>query len=303
VGFETSDDAAVYRLSADSAALLTADFFTPIVDDPGDFGRIAGANALSDIYAMGGRPLAALNLLALPGNLPAEVAVGILSGGAESVRLADAVVVGGHTIEDAEPKYGMAVFGTVHPDRVVRNVGARPGDSLVLTKPIGTGIMTTALKRGLESESSVRPVIESMAHLNRAAADAMLEVGVNAATDVTGFGLLGHLHEMLGGSGVEASVARGAVPVWEGALGYAADLVCPGRTKDLLAFLEEWIDWGDAGPEWRSLLTDPQTSGGLLLSVAGGRESALLAALEALGEEGHVIGHVSEGSAGVVRVL
>jgi selenide,water dikinase len=251
---------------------------------------------------MGGRPLAALNLLALPGDLPPEVAVGILTGGAESVHLAGAVVVGGHTIEDAEPKYGMAVFGTVHPGRIVRNVGALPGDSLVLTKPIGTGIMTTALKRGLETESSVRPVIESMAHLNRAAADAMLAVGVDAATDVTGFGLLGHLHEMLAGSGVEATVERDSVPTWDGALLYAADLVCPGRTKDLLAFLDPYVDWGDTGTEWRSLLTDPQTSGGLLLSVSAEREGELLAKLRAAGEEGHVIGQVSEGETGIVRV-
>ena len=285
------------------AALLTADFFTPIVDDAYDFGRIAAANALSDIYAMGGRPLCALNLLALPGNLPAEVATGILRGGADVVRTAGAVTVGGHTIEDAEPKYGLAVLGTVHPDHVVRNVGALPGDLLVLTKPIGTGIMTTALKRGLEDEASVREVIDWMAKLNAAAAAAMLEAGVDAATDVTGFGLVGHLREVALGSGVAAVVERATVPVFDRALAYAADLVCPGRTKDLLAYLAPTTDWTDTGPEWRAVLSDPQTSGGLLMAVSLQTAPALLDALERRGELGSVIGRFEQGDAGHVTVI
>lgn len=272
------------------------------MDDPGDFGRIAAANSLSDIYAMGGRPLAVLNLLALPSGLPSEVARGLLAGSGEIVREAGALVVGGHTIEDAEPKFGLAVFGTVHPQAVVRNVGTLPGDVLVLTKPIGTGIMTTALKRGLETEDSMRVVIDSMAHLNRASAEAMCEVGVHAATDVTGFGLIGHLHEMLEGSGVSARLETAGVPVFDGALDYAADLVCPGRTKDLLEFLDPVTEWGGAGIEWRNLLTDPQTSGGLLIAVAPERLDALMRALAERGERGHVIGEVLAGDPGVVKV-
>ena len=303
MGFETADDAAVYRLGPDSAGLLTADFFTPIVDDGYDFGRIAAANALSDIYAMGGKPLFALNLLALPASLPAEVTTAILRGGADVVGQAGAVIAGGHTIEDPEPKYGLAVFGVAHPDRIVRNTGAAPGMVHVLTKPIGTGIMTTALKRGLEDEDSVRAVVDSMAALNGPASEAMLEVGVAAATDVTGFGLIGHLREMAEGSGCAAVVDRAAVPVFERALSYAADLVCPGRTRDLLEFLEPTTDWTDAGPEWRALLTDPQTSGGLLIAVAPSSEGRLLDALSERGCTGHVIGRFEEGDPGHVTVV
>ena len=254
------------------AALLPADFFTPIVDDAYDFGRIAAANALSDIYAMGGRPLCALNLVALPGDLPSQVAIDL-------------------------------VLGIVHPDRVVRNIGARPGDAIVLTKPIGTGIMTTALKRGLEDEDSVRIVIESMASLNAAAADAMVEVGVQAATDVTGFGLVGHLREMAEGSGVAAVLDRDGVPLFERVMGYAADLVCPGRTKDLLAYLAPTTDWTDCGPEWRAVLTDPQTSGGLLMAVDQRDEPRLMAALEERGQQGHVVGRFEAGEPGHVTVV
>ena len=196
LGFETSDDAAVYRLSDDMAALLTVDFFTPIVDDPYDFGRIAAANALSDIYAMGGRPLTAMNLLAFPCSLGADIVGEVVRGGAEKVAEAGAVTVGGHTIDDKEPKFGLSVFGVVHPDKVVRNRGALAGDALFLTKPVGTGIIGTALKKGLETELTARDAIESMAALNRDACEAMVSVGVSACTDVTGFGLLGHLHEM-----------------------------------------------------------------------------------------------------------
>jgi selenide, water dikinase len=303
VGFETADDAAVYRLSDDMAALLTVDFFTPIVDDPYDFGRIAAVNSLSDIYAMGGTPLAAMNLLAFPSDLGPDVIAEVVRGGADVVRSAGAVVVGGHTIEDAEPKYGMAVMGIVHPDKVIRNVGALPGDALVLTKPIGVGIMTTALKRGLETEDTLSAVIDAMARLNRQAASAMVEVGVHAATDVTGFGLIGHLREMASGSGVAARVNAERIPVWPGALAYAAEAVCPGRTKDLLAFLAEYVEWGERGLDWQSLLSDPQTSGGLLIAVAPEKMGDLLAALERGGDEGAVIGEFAEGPAGRIEVV
>ena len=194
----TRDDAAVFRLSADRAIVATVDFFTPIVDDPYDFGRIAAANAFSDIYAMGATPLIALNLVGWPRDvIPYDVLGEVLRGGADVARAAGAFVLGGHSIDDPEPKYGMAVVGEVHPDRIVTNAGARPGDALVLTKPIGTGVLTTALKRDLLSEAELASAVAVMTTLNAAAARAMLAVGVHAATDVTGFGLLGHLHSLL----------------------------------------------------------------------------------------------------------
>ena len=205
VGFDTSDDAAVYMMG-DQALLLTVDFFTPMVDDPYDFGRITAANSLSDIYAMGGRPLTAMNLVAMPCSLPPEVTAEVMRGGADKVREAGAVIVGGHTIDDKEPKYGLSVMGVARPEDVVRNIGALPGDLLVLTKRIGVGILNTAIKQGLETEESMRDVIESMAHLNRAAAEAMLEVGVHAGTDITGFGLAGHAREMAHGSGCACEI-------------------------------------------------------------------------------------------------
>lgn len=301
VGFETSDDAAVYLLG-DRAILLTIDFFTPMVDDPYDFGRITAANALSDIYAMGGRPLAALNMLAFPCQMDAQIVARVLQGGAANCAAAGVLVVGGHTIDDKEPKFGLAVMGEAHPDDVVRNVGARPGDVLVLTKRIGVGIMNTALKAGLETEETLAEVIESMAHLNKAASEAMLEVGVHAGTDVTGFGLLGHLQEMASGSGVSAFVDIESVPVWPGALQYARDGVKPGRTLDVINALDEWVEWGAADRPWKDVLCDPQTSGGLLMSVAAEHAEALLAALDARGEEARVIGGVYAGEPGRIAL-
>lgn len=302
VGFETSDDAAVYRLG-DSAVLLTVDFFTPMVDDPYDFGRITAANALSDVYAMGGRPLTAMNLLAMPCSLPPEITARVLQGGADKVREAGAVIVGGHTIDDKEPKYGLSVMGVCDPDRVVRNVGAHPGDVLVLTKRLGVGILNTALKQGLETEGTLAEVIESMAHLNRAASEAMVEVGVNAATDVTGFGLAGHAREMAFGSGLAVELELAAVPLWRDVLAYSADGVKPGRTADVLAFLEPWVTWGPADEAWRGVLADPQTSGGLLMAVAADKARALLDALEARGESGAVVGTVIDGRAGLISIV
>jgi selenide,water dikinase len=269
LGFETSDDSAVYRLTDDMAALLTVDFFTPIVDDPYDFGRIAAANALSDIYAMGGRPLTAMNLLAFPCSMGADIVGEVVRGGAEKVAEAGAVTVGGHTIDDKEPKYGLSVFGVVHPDKVVRNRGARVGDELFLTKPIGTGIIATALKQGLETEDSVRDVIESMATLNRHACEAMVAVGANACTDVTGFGLLGHLHEMADASGCAVELDLDAVPMFDRALEWADKGVVPGRTADVVAWARDFLTWyADADADlWLRLLCDPQTSGGLLIAV------------------------------------
>ncbi len=301
-GFETSDDAAVYLLG-DQAVLLTVDFFTPMVDDPYDFGRITAANSLSDIYAMGGRALTAMNLLAMPCSLPAEVVAQVLQGGADKVREAGAVIVGGHTIDDKEPKYGLSVMGVCDPDKVVRNVGAREGDLLVMTKRIGVGILNTALKQGLETEESLAEVIESMAHLNRAASEAMVEVGVNAGTDITGFGLLGHVREMALGSGLGAEIDLSGVAVWPNVMEYAAQMVRPGRTTDVIRFLDEFIDWGSAGQDWKGVLADPQTSGGLLMAVDPAKADALLSALGERGEDGCIVGRMTAGEPGrlVVR--
>jgi selenide,water dikinase len=313
IGFETADDAAVYRLDDTTALLLTVDFFTPIVDDPYDFGRIAAANALSDIYAMGGRPLTALNLVAFPCSLGPEIVADVLRGGGDVCRQAGVVVVGGHTIDDPEPKFGLSVMGVTTPDKVVRNVGARAGDALVLTKPLGTGVIGTALKQGLEDEMTARPVIESMATLNRAACEAMCEVGVDAATDVTGFGLAGHLHEMLEGSGCAAEIDFSALPIFEGVLEHAAAGVVPGRTKDIIEYAASFVTWplrpaplGDCDDTetlavWR-VLCDPQTSGGLLMAVPRDRVEALVERMRAAGVTPSVIGSVVEGGAGTISV-
>jgi selenide,water dikinase len=314
VGFETSDDAAVYVLDGDTALLLTVDFFTPIVDDPYDFGRITAANALSDIYAMGGRPLTAMNLVAFPCDLGPDVVAEVMRGGADVCREAGAVVVGGHTIDDREPKFGLSVLGVCHPSKVVRNVGARAGDVLVLTKPLGTGVIGTALKRGLETAHTARAVIESMASLNRAACEAMVEVGVNAATDVTGFGILGHLHEMAAGSGVAAVLEYDALPLFPGVAEHAAAGVVPGRTADVIEHVRAFTMWeahpapaaagapADDLARWR-VLCDPQTSGGLLMAVDAGSADRLCDALRARGVTPAVVGRMVEGATGAVTVL
>ena len=284
--------------------LLTVDFFTPIVDDPYDFGRIAAANSLSDIYAMGGRPLTAMNLLAFPCSLGPDVVGEVVRGGAEKVREAGAVIVGGHTIDDKEPKFGLSVMGIVQPERVVRNLGALDGDALFLTKPVGTGIMATAIKNGLETEQTARDVIESMAMLNRLACEAMVEVGVRAATDVTGFGLIGHVHEMASASGVSAWLDVAAVPVFDRAFGYAADGVIPGRTNDLLAWAAEFTDWRaeQDAETWLRVLLDPQTSGGLLMAVAPERADALADALASRDVLAARIGGIAAGEAGRISL-
>lgn len=283
LGFETSDDAAVYRMTDDLAALLTVDFFTPIVDDPYDFGRITAANSLSDIYAMGGRPLTALNILAFPCSIGAEVVGAVLRGGADVVREAGAVIAGGHTIDDKEPKYGLSVFGTVHPDKIWRNQGARPGDKIVLTKPVGTGILGTALKHGAASERQERAAVESMAKLNKNAALAAEGLEVHACTDVTGFGLLGHLHEMAEASGLSAELHRKLIPLLPGAYELAETGHVPGRTREVIEWAEEFAVYtGDEGADtstgagqgvpgeldvWWKILCDPQTSGGLMFAL------------------------------------
>lgn len=304
LGFETSDDAAVYRLSDEMAALLTVDFFTPIVDDPYDFGRITAANALSDIYAMGGKPLAVMNLLAFPCSMGADIVGEVVRGGAEKVTEAGAVTVGGHTIDDKEPKYGLSVFGMVHPDKVVFNRGARPGDVLFLTKPVGTGIWGTALKAQLVDEDGARAAIESMAALNKAAAEAMIEVGVHAGTDLTGFGLLGHAHEMAEASGCSLEISLEQVPIFDGTVELAEQGVVPGRTAEVVTWADDFVTWESQLNRslWMKVVCDPQTSGGLMMAVAPESVGQMRSALETRGVLAAEIGRFVDGEPGRVVV-
>jgi len=284
--------------------VATVDFFTPIVDDPRDFGRIAAANALSDIYAMGARPLFALNLVAFPrAQLGTGVLEEIVRGGGEIAREAGIAIVGGHSIDDAEPKFGLCVIGEVAPDRIVRNSTARAGDVLVLTKPIGTGAISTALKRGVAEPHAVQAAVKSMTTLNRAAAEAMLRAGASAATDVTGFGLLGHLREMARGSRLAAVVRASAVPLLPTALELAERGILPGGSKRNFDDVADAVHWADEVPEpLRRLLCDAQTSGGLLIAIAPDRAPGLLAELRAAGLTAAEIGRLEEGPAGAIAV-
>jgi selenide,water dikinase len=301
VGHETRDDAAVYALSDDQAIVETVDFFTPVVDDPYWFGRIAAANAFSDIWAMGARPLFALNLLAFPiEKLPKTVLAAILRGGADAAREAGAPVLGGHSIDDPEPKYGMAVTGLVHPQKILRNVGARAGDRLLLTKPLGSGILTTAIKRGSASPAEVDRVVELMAQLNRAAGEVLAASGaVHALTDVTGFGLLGHAWEMAEGSGVSMRIAAGAVPLLEGVIELAREDVAPGGTRANLAWVGEHVRFAEElEAAMRLILADAQTNGGLLAAVAPEQAAGLRVTLAAAGVGAVDIGEVVEAEGG-----
>jgi selenide, water dikinase len=278
VGFDTADDAAVYRLRDDLAIVVTTDFFTPIVDDPFDWGRIAATNALSDVYAMGGAPLLALNLVGWPREgLPFELLARVLDGGASVAGAAGCLIAGGHSIDDAEPKYGLAVVGTVDPAHVLTNAGARAGDVLVLTKPIGVGVISTAVKREAASAELLATAVAVMTTLNDTARDAALAVGVNAATDVTGFGLLGHLRELCVASGVGAVVDAATVPVIDGVRDLIGAGMVAGGTQRNHAFVAPDVDFGDLALPEQLLLADAQTSGGLLLSVPPDRADRLLA--------------------------
>lgn len=286
VGAETSDDAAVYRINAEQAAVFTLDFFTPIVDDPYQFGRIAAANALSDTWAMGGEPRLALNIVAYPArDLPMSLLLEILRGGASIAAEAGVLLAGGHSIDDPEPKYGMAVVGFVHPDRVLRNVGAHPGDILFLTKPLGIGIISTAIKRQQATPAAIEHAIQVMTTLNRGAAHAVQAAGgVHACTDVTGFGLLGHLREMLGGGGIGARLHLSGIPVLEETWELVQAGICPGGTRRNLTAVSTQVDFDSSLNEaQRLVLCDAQTSGGLLIAVAPEKADALAAALRAEG--------------------
>jgi cysteine desulfurase len=305
VGAETADDAAVYRLSDELALVQTVDFFTPIVDDAYWFGAISAANSLSDVYAMGGRPLFGLNIVGFPSNrLPMRVLEQILQGAFDKASEAGVDIIGGHTVDDTEPKFGLAVTGVVHPDRVLRNSTARPGDVLVLTKPLGTGIIATAIKRGLADEATARQAIELMASLNRAAAESMLEIGSHACTDVTGFGLLGHLREMALGSNVDVTIHATAIPTLGAAWALAGADIVPGGTLNNLAYVESHVTFApDVSQVARLLLADAQTSGGLLISLPGERAEALLVALHARGvSEAAIIGEITGKGTGHLTV-
>lgn len=281
VDASTRDDAAVYQMTPDRAIVATVDFFTPIVDDAYDFGRIAAANAFSDVYAMGGTPLLALNLVGWPRDkLPYELLGDVLRGGADIAKEAGAFVLGGHSVDDPEPKYGMVAIGEVHPDRIVTLAHAQVGDVLVLTKPIGTGVLSTALKRDLATAADLAPAVLSMTTLNAGASRAMLAVGVSAATDVTGFGLLGHLHNMLSASGVAATLDATAVPFLRGAADAVERGAIPGGTKRNRDALSPHVTFGPGVHEViRTLLFDAQTSGGLLIAVPEDRANGLIEAL------------------------
>jgi len=299
------DDAAVFQMAPDRAIVATVDFFTPIVDDPYDFGRIAATNAFSDLYAMGATPLFALNLVGWPRDtLPFELLGEVLRGGADVARAAGAFVLGGHSVDDPEPKYGMAAIGEVHPDRIVTNAGARPGDALVLTKPLGTGVLTTALKRDLLTESDVAAAVTTMTTLNAGAARAMLGVGVHAATDVTGFGLLGHLRTLLEASGAAAEVRAAAVPLLPHAREAAERGAIPGGTERNAASVADAVSFAAGVNQMtRLLLADAQTSGGLLVAVAAERADALVAALRREATPAAaVIGRVVTGTPGTIAV-
>ncbi len=285
VGTNTADDACVYRLDKNSALVQTVDFFTPIVDDPYHFGAISAANSLSDIYAMGGKPLFALSIVGFPSaRLPLEVLHRILSGAQDKANQAGISIIGGHTVDDTEPKYGLAVTGIVDPGRVLTNSNAQSDDAIILTKPIGLGIVSTAIKRGLADEETTRLAIQIMSQLNQKASEVMLRLGAHAATDVTGFGLLGHLKEMTKASKMDAVIYHDRVPIIRQAKEFAGDGVVPGGTPSNLEFVADSVEWDERiSKTIQLILADAQTSGGLLIALPSARKDEML---EALKEEG-----------------
>ncbi|EOS58486.1 selenide, water dikinase SelD [Paenibacillus barengoltzii] len=304
VGLDTSDDAGVYRLNDDLALVQTVDFFTPIVDDPYAFGQIAAANALSDIYAMGGKPLTVLNIVAFPiSTLDKSILADILRGAGDKVQEAGATLVGGHSIDDKEPKFGLAVTGLVHPDKVRTNAGAKPGDKLILTKPIGVGIMTTSIKKDQLSAEETKRVTEVMSTLNKTAAEVMEPYDVHACTDVTGFGLMGHALEMAKGSGTGITIFQSRVPVLPRVRELAEQGFVPGGTKNNFAHVEANITFPDSLDQiGRYILCDAVTSGGLLISVNPDQSEQLLDELQKAGVEASLIGEVTAENAGHIVV-
>ncbi len=306
VGLDACDDAGVYKINDNIALIQTVDFFPPVVDDPYSYGQIAAANSLSDIYAMGGRPLTAMNIICFPTErLELEVLAEILKGGADKIREAGAVLVGGHSVEDNEPKYGLSVTGIIHPDKVLANAGAKPGDLLVLTKPLGIGIITTAIKGGLASPQEIAEAVSVMAALNKDAAEAMQEVGVSGCTDITGFGLLGHASEMARASNVTMTIFLTRVPVLRPARGYVNMGIVPAGTRTNLKYVQQFVDFAPGLTESDQLiLADAITSGGLLISVPEDRVDRLLENLHARGvKDAAVIGEVGRIGSGRIAVV
>ena len=280
---ERAEDAGVFKITPDLALVQTVDFFTPIVDDPYDFGRIAVANSLSDVYAMGGRPLTALNVVCFPRDaMDISVLHDILKGGLDMMHEADVILLGGHTVDDPELKYGIAVTGTVHPAKVVHNNTARPGDALILTKPLGTGIIATAIKAGTATKAAIKRITDSMTDLNRPASEAMVEIGVHACKDVTGFGLLGHAAEMIDGTQVGMEIDSAAVPVFPETKKYAEMGMIAGGLRRNRDYRKNMITFDPAVPQYlQDILYDPQTSGGLLIAVSKAKAPRLLSKLHA----------------------
>jgi selenide,water dikinase len=304
VGNDTGDDAAVYRLDDKTAIIVTVDFFTPITDDPYEFGLIAAANSLSDVYAMGGKPLVAMNVVGFPAELAVNMLGDVLKGGYDKAMEAGCLIVGGHTVDDAEPKYGLSVVGLIEPGKEVSNATAKPGDILVLTKPIGTGIIATGAKAGTTPDDIMKHAVETMAELNKGAAEAMMRVGVNACTDITGFGLMGHLRGMVRGSGTGAVIRVADVPVLPGTWDLLEKGTVPGGTYRNMSGVEDTVDWAESlTEEQRLLMCDAQTSGGLLISVPKSRLDQLLTELETSGVQTRaIVGEITAENPGRIKV-
>jgi selenide,water dikinase len=301
VGTETGDDAAVWKIDANQAIVSTADFITPVVDDARTWGRVAAANSVSDIYAMGGRPLFALNLVGWnKDELPTELLSELLAGGQDIASAGGFAIVGGHTIDDPEPKYGMSVTGMVHPDRILRNSGLRPGDDIILTKPLGIGVLTTAIKSGAASEAEADAAVESMVRLNDIGARLAVEAGSTGATDVTGFGLLGHLGRMALESNVAVTIEFDAIPFLPGAVDHATSGVMPGGSRRNLEWGVKFLDAGAHDEVHQLLIADAQTSGGLVFGVDPGATASILAELQATGHTAARIGTAATGTPGIV---
>ena len=304
VGNDTGDDAAVYRLDKNTAIIVTVDFFTPITDDPYEFGVIAAANSLSDVYAMGGKPLVALNIVGFPAELAVDMLGDVLKGGYDKAAEAGCLIVGGHTVDDSEPKYGLSVVGLIEPGKEVSNAKAQPGDVLVLTKPIGTGIITTGCKQGITPNDILKNAVDVMATLNKGAAEAMMRLGINSCTDITGFGLMGHLRGMTRGSKVGAIINASDVPVLPGVWDLLGKNVVPGGTFRNMNGVEDSVDWDKSlTDQQRLLMCDAQTSGGLLISVTKDKVEKLLSDLEISGVETRVIvGEITAENSGRILV-
>jgi selenide,water dikinase len=293
VGLEAAADAGIFQLREDLALVQTVDFFTPIVDDPYDFGRIAATNSLSDVYVMGGKPITALNIACYPAKGEPDTLAAILNGGIDQAAAAGVAIIGGHTVDDPEIKFGLAVTGVVHPRQIVHNHTAQIGDALVLTKPLGTGILSTAVKRGLLSSEGIRRLTDSMLQLNRAACEAMLAIGAHAATDVTGFGLMGHAYEMASASGVTFRLDANAVPLLPEVLHFAEQGCIPGGNRNNWEFVKDHVQVRESlNPMLVKVLHDPQTAGGLLVGLAQNKVSEYLSRLADQGVTAWQIGEV-----------